>query len=257
MPTFKCPQCGEEFQADTEGRYHCPHCENTLAIHLHVHGKIPWETWREKGRLSAFIETWKKVMTNPVGFFKRVPKHGNFVLPLYYGMVCQSIAIILMWSYQAGFHSIPAILDYGAAFGGYGRWTFSFDWSTLFVFLMVLVVIAPLFAIIGLSFMSAVFHLCLKIFGGARGGYETTFRAICYASSAQILGVVPIVGGVVAGVWSLVLSIIGLKEIHQTTYSRAVIAVILPVLTCCGFIVLVVAAVFGAAIGAWMSEGSV
>ncbi len=257
MPTFKCPQCGGEFQAESEGKYHCPHCENTVAIHLHVHGKVAWETWRHKGRFSAFIETWKNIMTNPVSFYKRVPKRGNFVLPLYYGIICQSIAIILMWSYQAGFHSIPVLLDYTAAFGGYWPWTFHFDLFTMGIFLMALCVVAPLFAILGLSFMSGIFHICLKVFGGAKEGYEATFRAICYASSAQVLGVIPIVGGVVAGVWSLVLSVIGIKEMHGTTYSRAVIAVVLPVITCCGFIMLVVAAVFGAALGAWMSGGEV
>ena len=256
MPTFKCPQCGEEFQADSEGQYHCPHCENTLAIHLHVHGKVPWETWREMGRLRAFIETWKKVMVNPVGFFKRVPKQGNFVLPLYYGIICQSIAIVLMWSYQAGFQSLPAILDYTAAFGGYWPWTFNFDWSTFLVYLMALVVISPLFAIIGLLFTSGVYHLFLRLFGGAKKTYEASFRAICYASSAQILGVVPIVGIVVAGIWFLVLNIIGIKELHGTTYSKAVLAVLVPVLLLHGFIILILAALFGAAMQSWMTGGS-
>jgi len=218
-----------------------------------VHGKIPWESWREKGRLRAFFETWKQVMTNPVPFFKRVPKKGNFVLPLYYGMICQSVSIILMWSYQVGFQSIPTIVDYSAAFGGYWPMTANFSWPALVIFLMALLLVAPIFAALGLLFTSGLYHIALKIFGGAKNGYEATFRAICYGSSAQFLSIIPIVGGVVAGVWTLVLSIIGIKHLHETTYPKAILAVFLPVLLCCGFIILIVAAVFGAAIGAWMS----
>lgn len=256
MPTFKCPQCGGDFQAESEGRYHCPHCDNTIAIHLHVHGKIPWETWRERSRMRAFWETWKQIMTNPVAFFKRVPKQGNFVLPMYYGILCQSVAIILMWAYQAGFHSIPTLLDYSAAFGGYWPWTVNMSWTSALIFMMALFLVAPVFALIGLSFTSALYHVCLKMFGGANHGYEATFRVINYAASAQVLSILPIVGGIVAGVWTLVLDIIGLKHVHQTTYSRAIIAVIMPVLICCGFMILVVAALFGAALGAWMGESA-
>jgi ribosomal protein S27AE len=253
MPTFKCPQCGNDFQAESEGRYHCPTCDNTIAIHLHVHGKIPWETWREKGRLRAFFETWKQVMINPVAFFKRVPKHGNFVIPMYYGVICQSVAIILMWSYQTGFQSIPTIVDYSAAFGGYWPVTANFSWPALLIFLMALVLVAPVFAIIGIAVTSFLYHVSLKIFGGAKHGFEATFRAVCYSSSAQMISILPIVGTVLAGIWTLVLCVIGIRHLQETTYPRAVIAVILPVLVCCGFIILIVAAVFGAAIGAWMT----
>ena len=257
MPTFKCPQCGQEFQAESEGRYHCPHCENTIAIHLHVHGKIPWETWREKGRLRAFWETWKQVMMNPVAFFRRVPKGGNFVVPMYYGIICQSVAIILMWSYQAGFHSLQAMLSHITAFGGYWPWAVSLGWLAAAILFAALLLVAPVFAFVGLFISSGLYHICLKILGGAKHNFESSFRAISYASSAQLLSILPIIGIVVAGLWSLVLNVIGLKEIHETSYARAILAVSLPVLICCGFMVLIVAALFGAAIGAWMGTESV
>jgi hypothetical protein len=256
MPTFKCPQCGGDFQADSEGKYHCPHCDNTIALHLHVHGKIPWETWREVGRLRAFWETWKQAMSNPVAFFRRVPKQGNFVLPMYYGIICQSLAIILMWAYQAGFHAIPTLMNMTADFGGYGPWTMDMSWPSMMILVTALVVIAPVFAVAGLFCTSAIYHVCLMVLGGARHGFEGTFRAVCYGSSAQGLSVIPMIGSVVAGVWSLVLTVIGIKEIHQTNYVRAILAVVLPVVICCGFIILVVAALFGAAIGAWMGGGA-
>lgn len=254
MPTFTCPQCGGEFQAEAEGAYRCPHCEGTVKIHLHVHGKVPWETWRT-GRWRAFWQTWKSVMVNPVRFFKRVPPEGNFVLPLYYGLICQSAAVILMWAYQAGFQSMPSIVHYVAGFGGWGAVTFAdiLAWPTVVIFIIVLIVAAPVAALISLFFTSAVYHICLKILGGAKKGYEATFRSLCYGSSAQFLSIVPIVGTVIAGVWSLVLTVIGIKHLHDTTYTRAILAVVLPLFLCCGVTLLVIATIFGAAIGAWMS----
>lgn len=196
-------------------------------------------------------------MINPVPFFKKVSKGGNFVIPMYYGIICQSIAIILMWSYQTGFQSIPNIIDYTAAFGGYWPMTVNFGWPALMIFLMALVVVAPVFAVISLTITSFLYHISLKVFGGAKYGFEATFRAVCYASSAQFLSLVPIVGTVIAGIWTLALSVIGIKQLQETTYSRAIVAVLLPVMLCCGFIIIFVAAVFGAAIGSWMvgSEG--
>lgn len=252
MPTFKCPQCGGEFQADAEGRYHCPHCDSTVAIHLHVHGKIPWETWRETGRVRAFWETWKQVMMNPVAFFRRVPPEGNFVVPMYYGIINQSLAIILMWAYQAGFFSAQSILHYTAVFGGYGPMALNLGWGMMLILIMALLVMAPVFAAVALFFTSGVYHICLKFLGGANKGFEATFRAMSYGSSAQLLGIIPIAGPIVSGVWALVLSVIGIKELHKTNYTRAIFAVLLPVLLCCGAIILIVAVLFGAAIGSWM-----
>jgi len=48
--------------------------------------------------------------------------------------------------------------------------------------------------------------------------------------------VVPIIGGFVGGIWTLVLEIIGLKEAHGTDYWRVILAVVIPVilaLFCC------------------------
>lgn len=191
-------------------------------------------------------------MINPVGFFRRVSPRGNFVLPLYYGVICQALAIILMWVYHAGLYAFPDFLNYVADFGGYGPLMLTFGWPMKAVMLVVLIVTAPIFAVIAMFFTSATYHICLKLSGGAQNGFETTFRAVCYGSSAQMLGIIPIVGTVVAGVWTLILCVIGIKELHKTTYFKAILAVMLPVFLCCGFVVLVVVGLFGAIIGAWM-----
>ena len=68
---------------------------------------------------------------------------------------------------------------------------------------------------------------------GARNGFEATFRVVAYGYSANIFLVVPFCGGLLAGVWAIILYIIGLREAHETTGGKAALAVFLPVVVCC------------------------
>ncbi|RLB41297.1 MAG: hypothetical protein DRH12_08450, partial [Deltaproteobacteria bacterium] len=54
-------------------------------------------------------------------------------------------------------------------------------------------------------------------------------RVVCFSQAVQVLGIVPLLGGWVAGIWQLVVQIIGLKEIHETSYFRVITAFLIPV----------------------------
>jgi len=45
---------------------------------------------------------------------------------------------------------------------------------------------------------------------------------------------IPFCGGMIAGVWNIVLEIIGLARAHETDTGKAVLAVLLPIIVCCG-----------------------
>jgi hypothetical protein len=45
---------------------------------------------------------------------------------------------------------------------------------------------------------------------------------------------IPVCGGLIAAVWGLVVNCIGLARAHETDTGRAVLAVMLPVIVCCG-----------------------
>jgi len=81
--------------------------------------------------------------------------------------------------------------------------------------------------------------LLLLIVRGAGNGFEATFRVVCFSQGVQVLGIVPLLGGWVAGIWKLTAQIIGLKEIHETSYLRVIIAFLIPVF----FVILLVMAV--------------
>lgn len=88
--------------------------------------------------------------------------------------------------------------------------------------------LSPLFLLVGLFLVTGIFHLFLKIFGAAKHGFETTARVVCFSIGPMLFEVVPFLGGAVAGVWSLVMTVIGFREGHETTTGRAVAAVLVP-----------------------------
>jgi hypothetical protein len=75
---------------------------------------------------------------------------------------------------------------------------------------------------------SGILHLCLLIVQAGNHGFEGTFRVVALSQATQILGVVPFIGGIVGAIWFIVVQIIGLREIHETSYLRVIIALILP-----------------------------
>ena len=90
--------------------------------------------------------------------------------------------------------------------------------------------LSPLVVLIALFIIAGVTHACLAILGGAKHGFKTTARVMCFASSAQLFNVIPFVGSIIGGVWGLVVTVIGLREAHETTTGKALGALLLPLL---------------------------
>jgi hypothetical protein len=98
--------------------------------------------------------------------------------------------------------------------------------------------------------VSAILHVCLMIVGGAKQPFETTFRVVCFAEgSVSPLLVIPFCGGLISGIWKIILYCVGLARAHETDTGRAVIAVFLPLIVCCGGGLLI--AMMIGAFGAW------
>ncbi len=88
-----------------------------------------------------------------------------------------------------------------------------------FVFFMILVIIG---AFIG----GAILHIFVYIVGG-RKGIAQTIKAVMYGSTpGLLLGWIPIIG-FIAGIWSLVIEILGIRQLHELTTGKEVLAVVL------------------------------
>jgi hypothetical protein len=56
---------------------------------------------------------------------------------------------------------------------------------------------------------------------------------MAYGGTPQLLGIIPFCGGVIGGIWALVLFILGAIHGHKTDWWRALIAYFAPVVVCC------------------------
>jgi len=219
-----CPQCGADLEA-------APPLESPLTKPRARPG-TPWEDRGRIGFVPALIETTQQVLTKPSAFFASMPVVGGIGGPLLYGILVGTLGVIVAALYREVFQVLV-----GSTFAGLGS---SGELRRIMPFLMggvglvLQVVFAPIFVTLGLFIAAAIAHLFLLLLGGARRGFEATFRVMCYGEAAAVINVIPICGGVISGVYFLVLAIIGLAAAHGIGKGTAAAAVLLPlVVVCC------------------------
>ena len=187
---------------------------------------LPWDDRQQRGILRAFFDTLVMVLTKPAEAFTAMRREGGFGEPLIYAIIGGSVGgviyflynILLSSAHMLGSHENPMMQMMG---GGIRPLFF--------------IILVPLFVIITTFISSGIFHLCLMIVGGAKQPFETTFRVVCFAGgSANPLLVIPFCGGLIGGIWKIVLYCIGFARAHETDTGPAVLAVILPLVVCCG-----------------------
>jgi hypothetical protein len=201
---------------------------------------LPWENRERLGFVTALWETILLVLTKPNEAFGVMRREGNFLDPLLYVVLLGTLGAFVAFIYQGVLQSV-GIMSSGsrdglAAMVGFGA-------GSIFM-----VMLMPVFIVIGMFVSAAITHVCLMLVGGANQPYETTLRVMSYSSgSASVLQLIPICGGLISGLYTIVLNCIGLARAHQTDTWRAVVAVLLPAFVCCGLVFFVVFAIIGSA----------
>jgi len=187
---------------------------------------LPWDDRQQRGILRAFFDTLVMVLTKPAEAFAVMKREGGLGEPLIYAIIGGSVGGMIYFLYNFLLGSAHVLGSHGnpmmQMMGGGIRPLF-------------FIILVPLFVTIGAFISSGIFHLCLMIVGGAKQPFETTFRVVCFVGgSANPLLVIPVCGGLIAGIWKIVLYCIGFARAHETDTGRAVLAVVLPVVVCCG-----------------------
>lgn len=187
---------------------------------------LPWDDRRQKGFFNAFIETLQMVLTRPAEAFTVMKREGGFGEPLLYGVIGGSVGAIVAFLFSILFRSFGMFADQRNplnAMAGMGIGSIGF------------LILAPLGIVIVLFVGAAIVHLCLMIVGGANQPFETTFRVLAFTQgSTGVLQLIPVCGGLIACVWGIVVTCIGLARAHETDTGRAALAVFLPLVVCCG-----------------------
>ncbi|MFN2268999.1 MAG: YIP1 family protein [Desulfonatronovibrio sp.] len=181
--------------------------------------EVPWETLEKTGFFPGFIETIKRAMLAPSAFFYKMPLKG-LVMPLTFFLlisVIQALATFI-WNMAGIFPTAAQHEAGGLGMGMMGLGSFF------------IVIVYPLFMGIWLFIAAGITHLFLTLFQAGKSGFEGTFRATAYGSAPMILGLIPFLGPLVGAAWSLGITVIGYKQIHETSYLKVIVAMLTPLI---------------------------
>ena len=152
----------------------------------------------EKGFVSTFFGTVKKILFETDMFFQNQKVADSIAKPYRFYLTASIIILLVNTIYGVIFHSLG--------------WGPAIELSQT--------VAALLFLFVGIFLAAGIYHLFVMLFRG-KGGFKATFHVICYASATMLCGVIPLVGGVIGGIWGMIVGIKGYKHVHQMGTARA------------------------------------
>jgi hypothetical protein len=185
--------------------------------------------------VGSFVRTVQGVLLSPVAFFRGIARQGDFLNPAIFALICALISALL-----GGIISL-AISPF---FAGPGDTAGEALASGLVAFIVTLI-LSPIYTAVALLIGAGIYHLLVFLLvRPGNAGFEATFRVVCYVAAVQLISWIPIVN-IVAGIYAIVLSVLGIREVHNTTTGKALLVVLIPVV-----VLLLIVLIIGAAIAA-------
>ena len=222
-----CPRCKQRFEFDFQ--------DPTVGIQAVSTGRrasskrssspiekrytSPWERRSELGIWRGLYDSFKRVLLSPGNIFGTMTHKDGIKEPLAFGLLLGSLGAMFwfFWDFLMLGDSIMS------------RWPGLIGQFSLGFIFFIVMVLTPLFVLIGMFVVSSILHLSLLIIGGGRNGFEGTFRVVAFYQSTKLLEFVPFVCWFFGWFWHIVVQVIGLREMHETSYLRTIIAMILPI----------------------------
>ncbi|MCE5194225.1 MAG: YIP1 family protein [Nitrospiraceae bacterium] len=154
-----------------------------------------------KNIIENLLSTAVKVITNPWGFYREMPKTGGFQDPIIFFIVMVVIAMVI------GF--IGALLHIGGAPIGVMAGTAG---------ALIGIIIGPIVGLVFSFVAAAILFVIWKIMG-SQENYEVAYRCAAYSSGivpiTTILGFIPYIGSLLALIWGFYLLIVASIETHK------------------------------------------
>jgi hypothetical protein len=186
--------------------------------------------------VNSFFDVLRSVVLQPARFFAGLPRSGVLLNPLIFALICIEIsailsAVLVLAGVQEnpGFNpnpqnALPSVFTPGSALAS--------------------IILAPIGGTIGLFIVAVIQQLLVRLVVGANNsGFGATFRVASYTQVTSLVNWIPIVGPFLA-LYGLYLSIVGIREMHNTTTGKAALVILIPFA-----IVLLLALVVLAAVG--------
>jgi len=206
---IKCPQCGNRFEylkqeedRDTEKR-----------------SATPWERHLELGLWKGMKQTIKSVLFSPKHMFSSMSVKDGWREPLAFGLLVGSIGSMCAFFWEF-------LIAHGGFLRPFG--SFSHSLSSPIIFL-IFIFLSPLFVGMSILISSLIIHFLLVLVKAGNNRFETTLRVIAYSQATRIWSMIPFIGSMIGWIWRSIVQIIGLKEAHETSYVRIIVAFSIPI----------------------------
>ena len=186
----------------------------------------PFEQLDRYGFFHGLFLTIKLILISPRLFFSVMPVGGGLAKPLTFTILVTMIQSFAQYIWgMAGLSSSVAPED--AAAGGMS--------ATMTALVMLLLL--PAFITVAQFLLTGIYHLLLTLMRAGSRGFEGTFRALVYSNAPIVLGIFPmpfkeleLAWMFIVAVWGLVLTIMGLRYIHKTSYAKVIPVCLIPLL---------------------------
>jgi predicted Zn finger-like uncharacterized protein len=168
-----------------------------------------------------FTGLWKKltgVLFSPVLFFSSVRYEEGVTDPFAFGILIGSIGFMfdIFWTFLLRSKELSFILE---------TLSKSININNLF---LGYIIISPFLVLLFMLVSTLVLNFCLFILRGSNRGITGTFRVSAYSNAALIFCLIPYIGGYIALVWWLIVLVIGLKAVHETSTLKALFSLLIP-----------------------------
>lgn len=159
--------------------------------------------------LGTVISDAKKVIFDPVGFYKSMPTTGGYANPLIFFVVMIAATVVI------GFVlNLIGLVKFNAIIGG------GIGFSMLFI--------VPIVGVIGSFIAAGIMFIIWKLMGSEKD-YETAYRCVAYSSAIApviaVISLIPYLAGLVKALWGGFLIYTASVEVHKIKSQTAVIVI--------------------------------
>lgn len=241
--TGVCPRCGNFVcgQCVLDAARNCPACVKLIGASSAI--ELPWEQREQLGLVKAFWEQTKLGITQPGQLAASIRPDRPWQEAFFYGWLLSSLPGLLsipyntfnFWSQGAQMKETFGKMDSSGplkVMGDFYSWLGDHPFLTAAGLGVSTIAIFPLSMLI----VAAMQQVGLVIAGvNPRQPFGATLRANTYALAPNLLTAIPVVGGL-AGLYTLVVQVWTLREVHKTTTVKAIVASLwfTVMLCCCG-----------------------
>ena len=181
---------------------------------------VEWENPEWPG-LSALLATLRRVLLQPRSFFTNLPLTGGLGEPLGFALLVGTTGVLSSFLWQlvleGGFaETMPVIL--------------SKQMGNLMNDPRVIVgifMLSPFLVIFGQFFLSVCLLWAARLTGPGDTTFESVFRIAAYAQAPAVICLIPWGGAFIAGIWNLILLIMGLSKKFGSSTLKAMFTLFL------------------------------